>query len=198
MKRSLVYAIAASCCFASTAVADLGWDPNLDQAFILNGGQGFTLVGGQSITFEVWVDPNPNVVIGFSFAGVISGISGNAIWASDTRLDIVAPNGATYDIGGFGAGGSPNPWDFQGSQSTNDGLYSHGHGSPYGDGQPAFVFDKIPKGGLWSFTFTQTFGTTPVLWKGVTIVLHKQVPAPGALALLGLAGFIGTSRRRRA
>lgn len=198
MKKALAFAATAAICTTPVALADGEWDPALDEVLLINGGEEFTLSDGESITFDVDVAENGNPVIGFSFAGVVSGISGNATWASDTRLDIVAPDGSTHAIGGFGQDDTAD-WDFQGSQSTEDGTYVHGLGSDFGDGQPDFVFDKVNKGGVWSFTFTQTFGTD-ISWKGVSINLHKQagLPAPGALALLGLAGLAGASRRRRA
>lgn len=200
MKKVLALAAAAAICTSPMALADSGWDPSLDEVILINGGEPFSLAALESNTFEVFVEPNNNPVIGFSFAGVIQGISGSAAWASDTKLEIVAPDGTTYDIGGF-TNPSDNDWDFDGSQSTEDGLYIHGLGSPFGDGQPDFVFDKIAKGGVWSFTFTNDWSGAPVItWKGVSILLHKQaaLPAPGALALLGLAGLAGARRRRRA
>jgi hypothetical protein len=197
MKKALVLATAAACCMASAAVADSGWNPNLDEIIVINGGESFFLASGESITFDVEFEANDNPVIGFSFAGVWQG--GGGAWASDTRLDITAPDGTSIFRGGFPAPGGGNDWDFQGGQSAPDGAYSHGQGSPFGDGDPDFAFDKISKGGVWSFTFLNTWGTAD--WKGVVIVLHKQeaiTPAPGALALLGLAGLAGVSRRRRA
>lgn len=197
MKKVLMSAGAiAAICTTSAALADGGWDPSLDEVILINGGEAFTQSSDESMTFEVTLDSNPNPVIGFSFAGVVQGIEGTATWASDTRLDIIAPDGTSHSIGGFGQDDTED-WDFQGSQSTDDGLYTHGLGSEFGDGEPDFVFDKIAKGGTWSFTFTQTFGTD-VTWKGVSINLHKQaaLPAPGAIALLGLAGLAGTRRRR--
>jgi hypothetical protein len=200
MKKALAFAAAAALCTTPAVLADSGWDPALDEAILINGGESFSLGALESITFEVQLASNPNPVIGFSFAGVIQGISGTAAWASDTKLEIVAPDGTMYDIGGF-TNASANDWDFDGSQSTNDGLYTHGLGSTFGDGEPAFVFDKIAKGGTWSFTITNDWSGAPeITWKGVSILLHKQsaVPAPGALALLGLAGLAGARRRRRA
>jgi hypothetical protein len=197
MKKALAFAAAAALCTTPAVLADTGWDPALDEPILINGGEPFSLVALESITFEVELGANNNPVIGFSFAGVIEGISGTAAWASDTRLDIVAPDGTSYDIGGF-TNPSDNDWDFDGGGSTNDGLYIHGLGSPDGDGQPAFVFDKIAKGGIWSFTFTNDWSGAPeITWKGVSILLHKQsIPAPGVLALLGVVGLAGSRRRR--
>lgn len=199
MKRSVATAAVAAFCMGSTAaMAEGPWAPQFDEPIVLNGGEPFSLTeGAGSVSFEVDLADNPYPVIGFSFAGVIEGISGNATWASDTRLEITAPDGTTISRGGYPAPGGGNDWDFQGDQSTNDGLYAHGLGGDAwsGNGEPDFAFDKVARGGVWTFTFTQDFGS--VTWKGVTIVLHKQVPAPGALALLGLAGLCTRGRRRR-
>jgi hypothetical protein len=193
MKQVVVIAFAIVCGTASAALADSGWDPNLDELIIINSGMPFSIEDGQSQTFEVFIEPNQNRVIGFSFAGVWQG--GGGAWASDTRLNITAPDGTSIFRGGFPAPGGDNDWDFQGGQSAPDGVYSHGQGSPFGDGDPDFAFNKISKGGVWIFEFEQTWGVAD--WKGVVIVLHKQVPAPGAFALLTLAGGMLGSRRRR-
>jgi hypothetical protein len=198
MKKALAFAAAAACCLSTAAVADLGWNPDLDEAIVINGGEAFSLGTNQSIVFTVQIAPNDNHVIGFSFAGVWTG--GAGAWASDTRLTIVAPDGSTVARGGYPAPGNPAEWwDFQGGQSAPNGVYAHGQGGEQwsGDGQPDWAFDKIEKGGTWTFTFLNTYGTAT--WKGVVIVLHKQaVPAPGALALLGVAGLAAGRRRRRA
>jgi hypothetical protein len=197
MKKALVYAASAALCLSTAAVADLGWDPDLDEAIVINDGTPFTLGANQSITFNVQLAPNPDVVIGFSFAGIWEGAGG--AWASDTQLTIVAPNGMTVMRGGYPAPADPAQWwDFQGGFSAPPGVYSHGQGGegPNADGMPDWAFPKIEKGGMWSFTFLNTYGTAT--WKGVVIVLHKQpVPAPGALALLGVAGLAASGRRRR-
>lgn len=199
MKKSVACAATAAFCMASSAaLADGPWVPEFDEPIVLNGGDPFDLsVDGAPVTFEVELADNPYPVIGFSFAGVIEGISGNATWASDTRLEITAPDGTTVSRGGYPAPGGGADWDFQGDISTEDGLYAHGIGGEEwnGNGEPDFAFDKVARGGVWSFTFHQDFGN--VTWKGVTIVLHKQIPAPGALALLGVAGLCTRGRRRR-
>ena len=49
--------------------------------------------------------------------------------------------------------------------------------------------EELPaRGQPWGFSLK-------VLWE--TLVFDFAVPAPGALALLGLAGLLGTRRRRR-
>ena len=197
MKKALAFAAAAALCTTPAVLADGEWDPALDQVIVINGGDSFFLEDADILSFEVQIDPNNNPVIGFSFAGVWEGTGG--AWASDTILRITAPDGSTISRGGFPAPDDANEhWDFQGGDSAADGQYTHGLGSTFGDGDPDFAFDKVSKGGTWTFEFEQTWGTA--MWKGVSILLHKQsaVPAPGALALLGLAGLAGARRRRRA
>jgi uncharacterized protein (TIGR03382 family) len=144
----------------------------------------FTLFGGESITFTVELPPNNKTVTGFSFTGHFDDLANDASWASDLRLDILAPDGQDYAIGGFD--NPSNLWDFDGPGSDGDGVYSHdGHGT----------FDNAPKG-VWTFKFTNDWGPSGGhTWSDVVITLHK-VPAPGALALLGVAGLLGGRRRR--
>jgi hypothetical protein len=152
--------------------------------------------------YEVELDPGL-AVNGFSFIGTVTGVSGNGTWASDTLLEITGPSGSFTSIGGF-ATTPENDWDFQGSQSSEDGTYESGPHFEALELDPVEpVFDSngdgtTDLGGLWTFTFTQTFfssSATEIAWTDVQITLI-QIPAPGALALLGVAGLVG--RRRRA
>jgi hypothetical protein len=151
--------------------------------------------------YEIELDPGL-AVNGFSFIGTVTGISDNGTWASDTMLGILGPSGSFTDIGGFVT--SPeNDWDFQGSGSNLDGTYESGpHFEALNLDPVEPVFDSngdgtTNLGGLWTFTFTQTFfssSATEIAWTDVQITL-LQIPGPGALALLGVAGLIGRRRR---
>jgi hypothetical protein len=198
MKTKLhVIAAGAAFCMASAALADGGLIDGgaFDIPVVLNGGEAITLETGDTYSQSVSLDNDGLPVGGFSFAGNFTDLGDSGTWASDTRLDIVAPDGSSYSIGGFGAGAGDNDWDFQGAGSSDNGSYFHGIGGELngGDGKPDFGLGSIPRSGEWTFTLTQTFGSAT--WKGVAITLHK-VPAPGALALLGLAGLAGARRRR--
>lgn len=177
---------------ATAAAGDLGYDPALDEKLDI---PTFGLADDESVTFSFDLPENGNPVVGFSFSGTVSGISGTSTWASDTVLRIDAPGGGNVTAGGFNF---PNDldWDFDGSGSTDDGTYASGPHLVDRLGDPLFG-GGTPKGGTWSFTFTQSFGVADqtVSWEGVSIVLHK-IPTPGALALLGLAGLAGRGRRR--
>lgn len=194
MRTRTIVSLAAVLAVAGTAAATEGldYDPELDEKIVV---PSFALADEESFVFTVDLQENGNPVVGFSFSGVVSGISGTATWASDTLLTIGAPEGDSVVIGGFLAENDLD-WDFQGSGSTDDGAYASGPHLEDADGLPLFG-GGTGKGGTWSFTFTQTFGVTDqsVAWDEVSIVLHK-IPAPGALALIGLAGLGGGRRRR--
>ena len=192
--RTMTITGTALLALASTAMAD--WDPSLDQTYLLNNGDAFTLNEGESITFTVEVAPSDLQVIGFSFSGVISGLLPFGQFpplSSWTQMTIETPTELQYTVGGVS--GFDNEWDFA---SVFDGLQKHGVGGEAygGDGLPDFAFDHVPAGGEWSFTFLQTQADN-ISWQDVEITLHHAaVPAPGVLAAFGLLGL--QRRRRRA
>lgn len=188
---ALCTAITALCAATTAASAGIAWDPALDELILINDTEGFTLEDGETASFSVNLT-GQNTVVGFSFAGVWAG--GGGAWASDTIMTITAPDSTQISRGGFPAPGGDQDWDFQGGVSSGDGMYSHGFGSTFGDGDADLAFaGGVSGNGTWTFEFEQTWGVAT--WKGVSIVLH-QIPAPGALALLGLAGLVGVRRRR--
>ena len=183
---------------AAAAVGGLGlvalpatannFDPDLD--IVVNLGQ-FTVfadAGGDPIVVKFNVT-GPGDVVGFSFGGDASGLTGNGTWASDTRLSVRIDGTEQFNIGGLV--GRDNDWDFQGSGSTNDG--------PYASGPHLFAKDNpIDAGAMWTFAFFHNWNSAsaaPISWENVTITLHR-VPAPGAMALLGLGGLVAGRRRR--
>lgn len=186
MKSGTLLALTAGATFgiASLAVADQH-DPSLDEVVEI---PDFDL-GPDGSTFEHTVNLDPDVpVVGFTFVGTWAPADGSP-WASDTRLDIVPPGGEAFAVGGFGTGGADVDWDFDGSGSSSPGTYTSTHFPEEWDG-------GISQDGEWSFLFENTFGSeTGHDWSDVSITLHK-IPAPGALALLGLAGLAGSRRRR--
>lgn len=135
-------------------------------------------------------------VIGVTFSGFFDEVFANTdAFASDLRLDILAPSGAMFSVGGFGAEGAPNPWEFQGGMSASTGVYSSTHwrteagGTLFGPGETV--------GGEWTFMFSNTFGTqTGHDWSDVSVTFHT-IPTPGSLGLVGTAGLISMLRRRK-
>ncbi|MFO0961516.1 MAG: PEP-CTERM sorting domain-containing protein [Phycisphaerales bacterium] len=84
---------------------------------------------------------------------------------------------------------------------NNVSMYAHG---PFQAGSPrteVFGGEAVPKGYVSSqmglrLNFTLTAGDS-VTFSTVFQVIGSPVPAPGAMALLGVAGLAGTRRRRR-
>jgi hypothetical protein len=127
------------------------------------------LGGGASQLVAEEVEPNENPVIGFAFEGNVSGIGASDAWASDMRLDITAPDGSSYSIGGYD--NVVDSWSFEGAGSSDDGFY---------EDIRLNVFDSIDKGGTWTFEFTNDWGASPanMLWEDVVVTLIKGEPEP--------------------
>lgn len=184
---------------ASFATANPAWDPDLDQTFLINDGDVFNPLQGNTYEFDFGVT-SPNDVIGFSFSGVVSGISpfGAELIAEWTHLTLIAPTGESFTVGGLNSS-SPfdAPWDFS-TASNQNGLYQHGLGGDqwFGDGEPQFAFgDGVAAEGQWTASFYQTLGNG-IGWEDVQITLHQAVPAPAGLALLLGFGLTARSRKR--
>lgn len=181
-------AVAASFGVVSVASGDGTFDPSLDVAVGLGD---FTLTadaGGNPPTVDFNVT-GPGGVVGMSFAGDASGLTGNGTWASDTRLSILVDGVEVFNIGGLT--GRDNDWDFQGSSSTSDGFYTSG---PH-----IFAKDNPIAGGAdWTFVFFHNWNSgfaAPITWSEAGIILHR-VPSPGVLGVAGLGGLLAARRRR--
>src|SRR5690625_6461379 len=113
-------------------------------------------------------------VVGFSFSGTVSGITG-ASYASDPCMTIISPDGTAYAVGGFSgtlSGCDDNQWDFDGYSSGSDGSYEREH-----DGvcSPA-----LEDSGEWTLTFVNDWASASsadMTWTDVEVTLHKQ-PLP--------------------
>ena len=142
-------------------------DQALDEVLAI---ENFSLPGqGNYETSAFAGDDSRGQVVGFSFQGTVSGISGNGTWASDLVLTLTSPEGVSYTVGGYQSG---NPaWDFDGSGSNNNGTYSSTHIGP-----AIFGADGVNDLGEWDVSFDHTWNDT-MNWSDVTITLHKQ-PLP--------------------
>lgn len=198
MRKATALAATAAFGISATAVASDTYDPDLDLVFDL---PEFTLSGGAdgpTNEFEFVINTTGTGIVGFSFSGDYSEVVDGS-WASDTRLRIYLNDTEVAHIGGFTDAGAD--WDFQGSTSNPPGFYAHGvNGSPpNGDGMPDFSIKDLATGDdEWRFVFTNGYHssfTGDLTWTNGEIVLH-QIPAPGALALLGVAGLVSRRRRR--
>ncbi len=147
-----------------------------------------SLAGGQSNTYTFALSGTlTDFSIGFDY------VDGNSSsWASDMALQVIDPNGVSKFWGGSGftiAGSTfQSNWSFWGSASSASGFYSDASNPVAG----------MSGNGVWTFkVFNGWTGATNACgYNNVVVNLVGVVPAPGALALLGLAGLTG--RRRRA
>ena len=186
--RTPVLAAAAAAALAGVVVAGT-FDPAFDKAIDLGT---FTLASDASGPLDEFIYSYTvqGGEVAFSFSGDFFDVAGptGGMWASDTRLQIFRNGMEVYNVGGFS--GVVNPWDFQGGGSAPDGFYSHG---------PDFAVNGLAVAGdVWDFRFTNGWNSsasTPIEWSNATLTLHK-IPAPAALAVLGLAGLAGGRRRR--
>jgi len=191
MRKKLAFAAVALLGIAPAAPAALvdQHDPALDIVIDIPTFGPLSAPGG-TFTHTVNVDAEDVYeIVGFSFEAHWD--TEEIVWASDTELTIDGPGGDSLSIGGFPP---ENEWDFQGNVSAPDGFYQHGLNSPFGDGNLDPAIAGWDGAGEWSFTFLQTFLTVNEVSDGV-FTIH-QIPAPGALALFGLAGLVGARRRR--
>jgi len=195
MMKIATLTAAAGIALSSAAFGVTKHDPALDEKlsfgnFVLDSAAN----GGTPAVFNVPNGDNGNDIIGFSFSGSVTGISGTSSWASDLQLIITDPNGGTFTVGGFtNSINADIDWDFDGSGSTNDGAYESG---PH----YAWLNNPISKNGVgdWTFSFANDWNSTlaaTMSWTDMQIFLHK-IPTPGAAALFGLAGLAGLRRRR--
>jgi len=142
-------------------------DPALDEPLSL---AGFSLPGSGSHSDSANAGLiSRGQVVGFTFEGTVSGISGTATWASDLALTITGPEGASFSVGGYQTGNPP--WDFDGGGSTDDGTYTSTH-----IGTDIFGAEGELDEGQWQFQFDHTWNDT-MNWTDVTITLHKA-PLP--------------------
>lgn len=181
----------------------------------------FDMLPGNLQTFEFFLDEGKPVV-GFNFEGDYwdDGAGEPTWWASDLAMTITSPTGRTWTVGGWdnlevrdenwdgwlgsGSPGTPPP-DQPTGIFPNDGQNFDKNGFKI----PVFLHadhfpwkgDPQPKEGLWRITLSTDFaavdpGPREAFWTDISISLYN-VPAPGALALIGVAGLLTRRRRRR-
>ncbi|MGY6586858.1 MAG: S8 family serine peptidase [Wenzhouxiangella sp.] len=127
--------------------------------------------------------PPPEGVTGLNFEGTVAGISGDpeGVWASDMRMNVTSPTGATFAVGGFGGGAAPVLWDFDGPGSAVDGTYESSH--------PDAFFAGTELDGNWTFQFVHTFSPGATMtWDPVTIELTGPT-RDSVLATIDIPGF---------
>lgn len=148
------------------------YDPAFDEPldvpdFSVTGAAG----GGPIVGFDIPGGvATQGTAVGFTFEGTVAGITGEGDWASDMRMVITSPEGASFDVGGFSS--VVNDWDFQGSGSADDGTYTSTH-------VPAFGTEGTSDEGDWSLSFRhgwESASAGTMDWSAVTVTLHKTPP----------------------
>ncbi len=168
--RNLILATSAALVVAGAASADV----------VVSLGS-HSLVGGEEMTVDSGVVTGALTGVSISF-DFVSG--GSDAWASDLALVVNGTQFGGYDVlFGTTFGGV---WGFNGPGSANNGHYSDtkalaGSAEEY----------PVTIGNGWSQAPASQYNNVVVTLHGV-----EAVPAPGAIALLGLAGV--AARRRRA
>jgi hypothetical protein len=147
------------------------WQPVISLALLL-GLAGLILGTTAAGQMHKPADSPALIIHGIHLSGTVTGISQDATWASDLRMDLVSSMADEFSVGGFGAGAAPVPWDFDGSTSDLDGTYSSNHPGVFPDGTAAI--------GHWNVAFTHTWSDgSPMTWTNIEIglldVLGEQV-----------------------
>lgn len=176
MQRSVTLGVAAAALASGSAMADFELPFNLDGPGANTNIYELALVGsleGASVDLEF-------------FNG------GGWTWAGDLLIGFIDPDGNGVEFGGYNmsfglpsAGDFPSSWD-----SSTSGAYSY-----------SFSLEEYGLGGkgLWQVLLADGYksGEATDNWEGVlNLDGVSEIPAPGALALLGLAGLTGIRRRR--
>lgn len=177
MKKTLAVALASSAAFGIASVANADVFVNVGDFTIGNVEGDFV----QTVTLGAGAN-----ITGLDFEGFLAAQGGGAL-AGDTLLTVEAASGAQYTFGGYDNEDPATAW--VGFAVGQNNMQSFDN-----------VMDEAAEGD-WTFTFSYDWGggsTAFHTWENVGITLHQAIPAPGALALLGLAGICGVSRRRRA
>lgn len=176
MLKSGLIGFGASVALASMAAADVTLD-----------------LGSHTLTGNQLANAGSHLLVGHvtGFTITFDYVSNTAgSWASDMVLLIAPPGVAGTAWGGFNTQfDAPNNgglWGFDGAGSAASGTYTD-----------TKTWDSTA-GGIWEFGIGNGWTTSPaVSYNNVVLTLHGSiVPAPGAFALLGLAGLAGSRRRR--
>lgn len=177
---SIAGATAGLALAATVSAGTVDWDPDLDIVIDL-GTINVPFLG----TVEFENIATTGEVVGWSFSGDF--MSGGA-FTDETQLEIMNDGNVVQTV-------FFDDWDF--FDQFEAGSYAHGVGGEQwgGDGNPDTGIGGLS--GTWSLSFSDPTGWGPMIWSDAQFVLHRAVPAPGALALLALAGLVGHGRRRR-
>jgi len=200
MRRTVALAAVAVLGSCTVVTADMTWD-NFDE-FDLGtiGPLDSAPNGGGPMVFTLNVEDNSKAIIGWGIDFIYDeDPTPNLSWASDIQMILTSPTGDSITVGGISTPGFIE-WDFQGGGSTDPGFYQDDPQDAAGDPSNNFQWKDNPQPkGAWTVSFFNDWNSSSsatLTMSEVHLRLYKQLPAPGALALLGLAGLAGSRRRR--
>jgi hypothetical protein len=137
------------------------------------------------------------------FTGTLTGVSVNATLDASTAYTYADDLCVYVDPAPLGTGGLLQVGGFSNLSASQRVFWANGGSSTPG----TTVIDSVAVNGI-SFSGS---GADPIIWLGngygaggtsgtwtgsITLIGVNAIPAPGALALLGVAGLAGTRRRR--
>jgi hypothetical protein len=175
MMKSLLCAGVAACAITAVASADVTYD---FAAFTAAGGEFTEIFAAGTLTGTL-------TAVGIDV--VLVGAGGNFTWADDLTI-AVGPDPLLLQAGGFSNYGALERISWSNGGSGDDGT-------PCVDTQAlATPIDMASEAVLLGNGYNSGGATT---WAGfITLFGVDIVPAPGALALMGVAGLAGSRRRR--
>lgn len=160
-------------------------------AQMLNYGSTGVLVGMQANT-QLFPLAGSGTITGFMISADMLPAGSGGSWQSDMMLTITSPDNVVFNVGGYT--NELYPWNDPTLGGT--GTFPAGNGGA-GSFAASYPVNLGNVAGTWTVELKNDWEYTgagnSLEWNNVTITL---VPAPGSLALLGVAGMIGFRRRR--
>ncbi len=134
-------------------------------------------------SFDFNLEPEEIRIVGFRLDFDFVNQFDDSSWAADLEFKLTDPGATTFVVGQLldNPFGPPDePWDFDRPASQASGHYRSDHFPDAWQG-------GIDIGGTWNVMLAETWDGG-VEYNNITL---RLIPAPGALAFLGVAGLLG-------
>jgi MYXO-CTERM domain-containing protein len=173
VKKRFMLTAAGATAAAIVGAANADITVNIDTTTLLGGEQVFVDLGAVSGTLT-----------GISYSYSWTNDTGDSSWSSDMLL-AVSNSGNFVSVGGYNLSYGGSSWGALSGGPASGSYSGIASGSAAMSGNAGFY---------WANGWSSSAGTTS---SGTfTLMGINAIPAPGALALLGLAGLAGRRRRR--